>query len=1064
MNQFFDRIKTVLISRFSALFVLLFTFTTANSQYNAGNCPNNIDFEFGNFSNWQTYTGNASALNSMTLVPPDPLKHVIFNRAQHSSLLDPYGGFPVMSPTGSNYSVRLGNSGAGAEAERLRYLINVPAGNNRYSVVVYYAVVLEDIAHAPSEQPKFFVKATEASNGNVINCTDLAFIANAGLPGFMLSSVGSNIRYRSWTPLTIDLSGLAGQQVYLEFTTTDCTQVAHFGYAYLDLSSNCLSPVLGSAYCIGSNTATLTAPLGYQAYNWWNSSFTTSYGTGLSVTIPALTPGTILNVDVTPYTGFGCRDTLQIVVGNEMAPPKPVLARFLNYCEGQTVPPIPVNVLPGYYPKWYVTPTGGFALPGQPTINTNSANTYNYYVSQISFDGCEGPRDTITINVDEVPMTNFSINDTVQCVFNNSFQFTNLNIPNYPTTQYTWDFGNGIGTSNLYNPTYQYPSAGNFNVQLIAKKNACADTAVIPVQVVNSPVASFTVNNACQGGAFNFTNTSVASGSANYTWTFGNGQNSNLLNPSTTYNNPGLVPVKLLVTMGNCQHDTTIQIPVHEIPKANFNYLGKCTRDSIQFNDISSIGFGTVTNWAWDFGGGITSNLQNPKMAFQTFGVNQVKLTASTAYCAKDTTIDVSVWERPIARISRTDTACFNQNFSVTDNSYFLSGNTSTSIAAWWWQAPNAAISTNSTALMQSNLSGNNQIKLVAVSNQGCASDTGYFDIDVKASPIPKFSFLTSLCENRDIKADDITINSASRNWYINSALVSNNKLLEINNLLPGSKTLRLTIIDSFGCQSIPKDSVFTVRNRPKFTFAHLDSCVERPIPFLATDLNGNNITQWNWTYEGQAIQGNNTQQILFSKYGNASISLYGVDAFGCVSDTVTRNFNIKYNPVFAGNDTIAAANEAVQLTASSNVAASYLWSPSFGLSNSGIFNPIATNFTDAVYTVTATSVFGCKSSDNVAIRIYKGPDIYVPTAFTPNNDGINDVLKITAVGIKAIEKFVIYNRFGQKVFETTDSKKGWDGILRGGFVDAGSYVFYISAIKSDGTKLLKKGTISLIR
>ena len=111
-----------------------------------------------------------------------------------------------------------------------------------------------------------------------------------------------------------------------------------------------------------------------------------------------------------------------------------------------------------------------------------------------------------------------------------------------------------------------------------------------------------------------------------------------------------------------------------------------------------------------------------------------------------------------------------------------------------------------------------------------------------------------------------------------------------------------------------------------------------------------------------------------------------------------------------------------------------------------------------------ATSIYGCKTSDNVTIRIYKGPEIYIPTAFSPNNDGVNDQLRITPVGIKNINSFSIYNRFGNKVFETNDAKISWDGTFRSKNVDAGIYVFAIEAIKSDGTRYFKKGTVAVLR
>ncbi len=1048
--------------------VNLFFCKNINAQTNAGNCPLNIDFEYGDFTNWRTYTGNATNLNGLNIGTPQPTRHEILSRANSLGINDFYGGFPVICPNGSGYSVKLGNNASGAQAERISYRFTIPAGSSQYSVTCYYAVVFQDPAHSAFDQPKFIVNAFDASTGTSVGCSFFQFVASAVLPGFQNSAANSQVRWRNWTPLTIDLSGYAGQQIILEFTTADCTLGSHFGYAYLDVASNCINPVVGNGFCNGAPSATLTAPFGYQGYNWWDANYLTSYGVGQTLTLTPPPPnGTVINLAVTPYVGFGCNDTISVVMGGEVPPPVPVITSPINYCEGATATPINITTLPGYIPKWYLTATTPAALQSPPIINTNAVGTTSYWVSQISFGGCEGPRAEVVVNVDPVPIAEFNINDTLQCLFGNNYQFTNLTIPNYPGTIYNWDFGDGTIPFIGFNASHTYSTFNIYNVKLTSTKGICSTTKTIPVEVIGSPKSNFTFNSVCQGDIVNFTNTTNGGVFTNcqFLWNFGNGNTSNAVNPSFTFNNSGIYPVKLTTTIGNCSQDTTINVTIAETPKANFTYIAGCARDSIQFTDLTVLNVGSITSWNWDFGNGQTSTIQNPKMAFTTYGAKNVKLTVTSATCSKDTTITINVNEPPIASFTRVDTACLNQNFRLNDNSSFASGSSSANVVGWWWRTANGTVYNTQNITTQFNTTGPITLQQVAYSINGCISDTNNIIINVNALPVASLQLLTSLCQNKNIGFDDVTINGATRSWVINNINVGTTKTITVNNLGIGAHNIRLQATDAFGCNSITKDTIINVNKTPSMQFTYKDSCVEKLVPLEATDNDVNNITQWYWNIEGTTTLGSRLQSVLFSKYGASKIFAYGIAANGCVSDTVYKTIKLNYNPVFAGNDTIAGANEGVQLNAKLfNTTGTYVWSPSIGLNNPNIQNPIATNTTNKTYKVTATSIYGCQSSDDVTIQIYDGPEIYVPTVFTPNNDGINDILKITAVGMKNNSSFKILNRFGKVVFVTNNPLKGWDGTLKNKFEPNGTYVYYIQATDINGKSVLKKGTIVLVR
>ncbi|MDE3251995.1 MAG: gliding motility-associated C-terminal domain-containing protein [Bacteroidota bacterium] len=283
-------------------------------------CPVNIGFESGNFDNWQCSIGTVSVVNGGTayaLSPSSPTsgRHTIIT-AGNPQQLDPYGNFAVNCPNGSNYSIRLGNSKTGREAERVSYTFIIPANQNNYSIIYNYAVVFQNPGHSPAEQPKFTANVFDVTDGDVpIGCSSFSYTASSDLPGFQQSTVADSIFFKDWTPVTIKLTGYAGKTIRLEFTTNDCTRGGHFGYAYVDVNENCESPILGNTQCVSDTVQTLTAPFGFASYKWYSADFKNLLDTQISIRFKPLPPiNTVYAVEVTPYPEQGCIDTVYTTI------------------------------------------------------------------------------------------------------------------------------------------------------------------------------------------------------------------------------------------------------------------------------------------------------------------------------------------------------------------------------------------------------------------------------------------------------------------------------------------------------------------------------------------------------------------------------------------------------------------------------------------------------------------------------------------------------------------------------------------------------------------------------
>ncbi|HET9276753.1 MAG TPA: gliding motility-associated C-terminal domain-containing protein, partial [Flavitalea sp.] len=156
---------------------------------------------------------------------------------------------------------------------------------------------------------------------------------------------------------------------------------------------------------------------------------------------------------------------------------------------------------------------------------------------------------------------------------------------------------------------------------------------------------------------------------------------------------------------------------------------------------------------------------------------------------------------------------------------------------------------------------------------------------------------------------------------------------------------------------------------------------------------------------------------------------------------------------------------QPLQLNAAGGV--TYIWSPATSLSNPSIANPVA-SFSNSIdnirYKVRVYNQAGCYDSAFVSVKVFKtSPTVFVPNAFSPNNDGKNDLLKPIAVGIQQIEYFQVYNRWGQLMF-STESTQGWDGTVAGKLQSSGAYVWTVKALDYTGKPYLQKGTTVLIR
>jgi len=454
------------------IFLFLQSYTASSQE-----CPPNIDFETGSFNNWTCYTGNTTTINgtnSINLIQsgPVPERHTMYyatNRGQ----LDPYGGFPVNCPNGSGHSIRLGNNTGGGEAEGISYEFVIPPGRNEYSLIYHYAVVFEDPRHEIYQQPRMQVEVSNVTDGTIISCSSFSFVPyGTALPGFFQSQQsgddGTPVWCKDWSAVSINLDGLAGKTIRLFFKTADCTFRRHFGYAYIDVNSECSSEFVGASYCPDDTAATVVAPYGYQNYTWYSSDFSQVLGRDQSIRFnPPPAPGTIIAVEVVPFAGYGCTDTLYARLLDTLT-----VTAFagpdLLYCGDSAVR---LGVIPK--PRLVYSWSPGFGLNDSTIANpfaSPSATTAYCLTVRSGGGGCR--------NTDSVVVTSSGVSKNIQllgkaafCLGTNDSAVLQVS----PASQIQW-YKDGIPLLGATKPLYKVNQSGSYLARLQSQEGCVVTT------------------------------------------------------------------------------------------------------------------------------------------------------------------------------------------------------------------------------------------------------------------------------------------------------------------------------------------------------------------------------------------------------------------------------------------------------------------------------------------------------------------------------------------------------------------------------------------------------------
>jgi gliding motility-associated-like protein len=449
-------------------------------------CPPNIDFENGTFDNWTCYIGAAQAINGQNVLSLTNSNGPVFNRHtmynNPTNAVDPYGGFPVSCPNGSGHSIRLGNDMGGGQAEGISYEFTIPANQDVYSLIYHYAVVFQDPNHQPFQQPRLEIEITNVTDNEIIYCSSFTFYPYGSLlPGFFISPIQvdtTNIWCKDWSAVSINLNGNAGKTIRLFFKTGDCTFTRHFGYAYIDVNSECNSEFVGATYCPDDAFVNVTAPFGYQSYTWFNNDFSQVLGNLQSIMfLPPPPVGTTIAVEVVPYFGYGCLDTLYAVLLDTLTIISNAGRDTLS-CNQNPVP-IGANPKPGHIYSW--SPAAGLSDPNIANPRASPSVTTVYVLTTRNAGGGCADTDTVVVEASIIDTSITLLGKAAYCI--NTGDSAVLLIR--PTNNIQWYKDNSI-ISGANQPRYKVTQSGNYYAVLTNSRGCIVNTSVKNI-LIESP-------------------------------------------------------------------------------------------------------------------------------------------------------------------------------------------------------------------------------------------------------------------------------------------------------------------------------------------------------------------------------------------------------------------------------------------------------------------------------------------------------------------------------------------------------------------------------------------------
>lgn len=657
---------------------------------------------------------------------------------------------------------------------------------------------------------------------------------------------------------------------------------------------------------------------------------------------------------------------------------------------------------------------------------------------------------------------------------NTSLDVSFSNNSNTQNVTFDWDFGDNSPIVRASSPTHTYPDTGTYTVTMVAAAGLfCVDTVVstVQIQLDGADIASARTP-ACLGDTVWLSATNLLANYntiTNYQWSPNNlilaGQGTDSVYVVATGN------LNLSVTATNDNNCTDVAPAGIDIQLVEADF------DSVTFdcNSTLAVPFNnnsiTANNgYLWDFDGLGTSNLATPTFTFPDTGFYSITLVAGFGELCQDTfTQDIYIPLDGTLVISGSPTqVCKGDSIYMNVSNALVDYN---NIVSYTW-SPNAPIlsgqGTDSVLIVADN---NTTFRVVALNNNGCP--------DTVILPLQVFQI------NTDFAAPSVAACNTSLTLPFTNTSVDTNQtfiwnfggtgtsnLANPSHTFPDTGRYSIQLIGGIGtpCPDTINQWVDLYLDGLDLESYDVELvCLEDTVTLRVTDLLGNyNNSTFTWSPATNILTGQGTDEITVLAQGDQTYTVVVVNDKGCqASATAGVNTSTLSPPldILVAPDSIFVGQTA-QLTATNDPSYTYTWDPDATLSSTVISDPTATPRITTTYYLTIDNQ-SCINRDSVTVLIRQpicgAPLVFVPSAFSPDNDGINDMLTVDGNNITQMT-LQIYNRWGNLVFETNDQSIGWDGTYNGAALPSDVYGYYLQCTCDGGDTALLKGNITLLR
>ncbi|MGH1339484.1 MAG: gliding motility-associated C-terminal domain-containing protein [Aureispira sp.] len=784
---------------------------------------------------------------------------------------------------------------------------------------------------------------------------------------------------------------------------------------------------------------------------------------------------------ITLIAGLGtpCLDTFQQTINVQLEAVNLAAIPPTSACTGDTVTLRANNRNEGFSDSTiYTWSPAGAILTGQGTRTVQVVVTQNISIGVTALNsfGCSDFT-TTQINVqDNQANFNFTLppcDSTLDVVFQNQSSSTPIN------SNYRWTFDT-LGTATSTNAAFSFPDTGVYRVSLIAGSGSlCPDTIsqLVNVQIQAVQLQRLPNVTYCLGDTFSlkvinqlasFTNFT------NYNWRSIVPPNTGQGTDSTTWTANSSYTIRLSATNSyGCQDSFLMTVTTLEV-EAAFDTLDLACNTSlnIPFVNNSNSNFSPL-GYEWSFDALGTSTVANPSFSFPDTGSYAIQLIAGVGSLCPDTValdlylplygVDLqpllasticegdSVWlrvEDALSAYSNSIQYTWSPSSIVNSmqgiDSILVLPNTTTTIQV---RAINSHLCEDSTAV------------LITVNKAEAAFDT----LDLVCNTSLMVPLVNASTSNFAPLMYEWTIPTVTTSTSSDPTIIfpdTGNYTIQLiagaGSLCPDTLEVPIYIALEGVSLSAPDDTVFCKGDTIELTVTNaLDNYTDTVI--------------YSWLPSASIISGANKDTALAFIQTDQTYTVIGLNSHGC-RDTTRAIGRILYpSPVLnitASADSIFVGQQ-VDLLATNDATYSYDWRPDTTLSSYTIYDPTARPRQNNYYYLLVENTLGCTTLDSILIIIKEPtcglPVVFIPNAFSPDGDGHNDELLVNGNNITSMT-LSIYNRWGERVFETKDQNIGWDGRFKDSILPPDVYGYYLQCVCDDGSTLRTKGNITLLR